>query len=314
MGCQPSNGVAALPVTQGGLMFDSCGVCGGSNKTCVGCDNIPWSGKKFDKCGICGGNSNSSYPQYDFTCVGKIISPPERTRLTVTAGDQVTLIVKAKASDNGNVISWSSKVSAQMTKSSFKSPAQKSLQMGENITYTWTWTPKWSAVSNDYDVCVHLKNTVGTTTETRCFAISVVFCQYVAEAGDTLRSIAQKQFGDVKRSRTLWWLNPIVEYMDQPLQEGFRVDVGRRFKVAKNDTLKYYVNEFGSKYKSVLDTNPLKLHYLQGGRNYVDEMVVDEELKKPKVVDIKYHNYHRQVSYDGTEFCIVSEMDSASRY
>jgi hypothetical protein len=314
--CQGDNstckGCDGQPVTAGGKLFDACGVCGGSNTSCVGCDNVPWSGKRFDKCGICGGNSDSSYPEFDFTCVGKIISPPERTRFTVTAGDQVTLIVKAKASDNENVIT--APTSTQMMQSSFKAPSAKSVQLGENITYTWTWTPKWSDKSNDYPLCVDLKNTMGTITEKRCYIISVVFCQYVAEKGDTLRTIALKQFGDTKRSRTLWWLNPIVDYMDQPLTEGFRVDVGRRFKVAKEDTLKYYVNEFGSKYKSVLDTNPLKLHYLQGGRNYEDEAIVEEALNKTKVVDIQYHNFHRQVSYDGTEFCIVSEMDSASRY
>lgn len=140
------------------------------------------------------------------------------------------------------------------------------------------------------------------------------FCQYVAQAGDTLKTIAMKNFGDVKRSRTLWWLNPMVEYMDQPLADGVRIDIGRRFKVAKNDTLKYYVNEFGSKYKSVLAANPLKVHHLQGGRNWQDDMVVEAGLKKPEVVDIAYQNYFRQVTYDGTEFCIVSEMDSASRY
>lgn len=197
---------------------------------------------------------------------------------------------------------------------SYVAPAGKSSLLGENVTFTFTWTP---SVPMDREVCVNLEDTTGTPAtllDSRCFTISVVFCQAVAEAGDTLKTIALKQFGDEKRSRTLWWLNPLISYMDQPLTEGQRVDVGRRFKVAKNDTLKYYVNEFGSKYKNVVIENPLKVFHLQGGKNLDDGVVVDQGLGKPQVVDVEYQHRDRQVTYDGTEFCIVSEMDSASRY
>ena len=36
--------------------LDACGVCGGSNETCRGCDGVPNSGQVVDNCGICGGN------------------------------------------------------------------------------------------------------------------------------------------------------------------------------------------------------------------------------------------------------------------
>lgn len=32
---------------------DACGVCGGGNATCLGCDEVPNSGKVFDQCGSC---------------------------------------------------------------------------------------------------------------------------------------------------------------------------------------------------------------------------------------------------------------------
>jgi len=324
LGCAPP-GEYAVPIPQGGKVYDACGVCGGSNQTCVGCDNVPYSGKKVDKCQICGGNSNTSYPEFGFTCVGKFITPAALTRFNVTAGNELTLIVKAKASDNRNKIQLdpTKTMPADMatTIKSFKTPAEKSTQLGENVTFTLTWTPKFDPTPptptnepNDYRICLNLVDTTGATVDTRCFLISVVFCQYVANTGETLRTIAVKQFGDEKRSRTLWWLNPSVEYMDQPLKDGARVEVGRRFSVAANDTLKYYVNEFGSTYANVAAANPLKLHYLRGGRNFVDGAVVEEGMGQKPVADIMYHNYHRQVSYDGTEFCIVSEMDSFSRY
>jgi hypothetical protein len=35
--------------------IDSCGVCGGDNSTCAGCDHVPNSGKIVDECGACDG-------------------------------------------------------------------------------------------------------------------------------------------------------------------------------------------------------------------------------------------------------------------
>ena len=39
-----------------GSSLDICGVCGGQNSTCVGCDGSPASGVNIDSCGVCGGN------------------------------------------------------------------------------------------------------------------------------------------------------------------------------------------------------------------------------------------------------------------
>jgi hypothetical protein len=39
-----------------GLEADACGVCGGDNKTCAGCDGVPNSRKVVDRCYVCGGN------------------------------------------------------------------------------------------------------------------------------------------------------------------------------------------------------------------------------------------------------------------
>jgi hypothetical protein len=38
---------------------DACGVCGGNNGTCLGCDRVPLSGKTVDACGVCGGNGST---------------------------------------------------------------------------------------------------------------------------------------------------------------------------------------------------------------------------------------------------------------
>jgi PERQ amino acid-rich with GYF domain-containing protein len=38
---------------------DMCGVCGGTNSTCLGCDGVPNSGKVVDLCKVCGGDSSS---------------------------------------------------------------------------------------------------------------------------------------------------------------------------------------------------------------------------------------------------------------
>ena len=38
---------------------DACGICGGDNSSCVGCDGVPNSGKIRDSCGVCGGDGSS---------------------------------------------------------------------------------------------------------------------------------------------------------------------------------------------------------------------------------------------------------------
>ena len=41
------------------LANDECGMCGGDNSTCLGCDGVPNSGLVDDQCGVCGGDGSS---------------------------------------------------------------------------------------------------------------------------------------------------------------------------------------------------------------------------------------------------------------
>ena len=45
---------SSLPCSQA---LDLCGVCGGDNSICVGCDGKPNSGSQVDMCGVCGGTN-----------------------------------------------------------------------------------------------------------------------------------------------------------------------------------------------------------------------------------------------------------------
>jgi hypothetical protein len=38
-------------------ILDMCGICGGDNSLCLGCDRLPNSGRQWDMCGVCGGNN-----------------------------------------------------------------------------------------------------------------------------------------------------------------------------------------------------------------------------------------------------------------
>eukprot|EP01106_Pelomyxa_sp_JSP_P016867 TRINITY_DN650_c0_g1_i5.p4 TRINITY_DN650_c0_g1~~TRINITY_DN650_c0_g1_i5.p4 ORF type:complete len:157 (-),score=63.33 TRINITY_DN650_c0_g1_i5:112-582(-) len=40
-------------------VYDPCGVCGG-NMSCVACDGVMWSGTVVDVCGKCGGNATGN--------------------------------------------------------------------------------------------------------------------------------------------------------------------------------------------------------------------------------------------------------------
>ena len=42
--------------------LDACGVCGGNNSTCTGCDGVPNSRKVLDDCGVCGGSGGCLAP------------------------------------------------------------------------------------------------------------------------------------------------------------------------------------------------------------------------------------------------------------
>jgi len=53
LSCDPANVTAFV---------DACGVCGGDNSTCTGCDGVLFSNVVFDICGVCGGSND--------TCLG----------------------------------------------------------------------------------------------------------------------------------------------------------------------------------------------------------------------------------------------------
>jgi hypothetical protein len=142
--------------------------------------------------------------------------------------------------------------------------------------------------------------------------IEVTFCEVVAQSGDTLSTISQKEFGDAQYWRTLWWLNPAIAYREQPLASGTRVSIGRVFTVQGNNTVEYYINRFGGSFGKLVEKNPLKLDYLQGGRNYVANQIVARSAGAA-VVDVVYKDFERRITYDGVQYCIVSQMDSYQR-
>jgi len=50
MSCDPSNS---------SRFVDICGICGGDNSVCTGCDGVLFSGAVLDICNVCGGNGDS---------------------------------------------------------------------------------------------------------------------------------------------------------------------------------------------------------------------------------------------------------------
>ena len=61
---------------------DVCGVCGGDNSSCKGCDGKPNSGKVLDECGVCGGDDSSCAG-----CDGRPNSGAELDACGVCGGD-----------------------------------------------------------------------------------------------------------------------------------------------------------------------------------------------------------------------------------
>jgi len=303
LGCAPADGSAPLPLGAGGLTFDRCGVCGGNGSSCVGCDNVPYSKKKFDACGICGGTATKR------GCVSAFVTPAEGARFAVTSGTEITVSLTASASDNDGSI----RLGSFTPGASYQAYSLSSVQTDGVITATFRWTP---SQSGSYPLCVNLYSKSSTISPvqqgSRCVTIEVTFCEVVAQSGDTLSTISQKEFGDAQYWRTLWWLNPAIAYREQPLASGTRVSIGRVFTVQGNNTVEYYINRFGGSFGKLVEKNPLKLDYLQGGRNYVANQIVARSAGAA-VVDVVYKDFERRITYDGVQYCIVSQMDSYQR-
>lgn len=64
--CVLPSGLPATNVTKD-LIVDVCGVCGGDNSSCAGCDQIPYSGKILDRCGNCKHPLDESFNEGVFT-------------------------------------------------------------------------------------------------------------------------------------------------------------------------------------------------------------------------------------------------------
>ena len=86
--------------------LDACGVCGGNNATCTGCDGVPNSGKVYDRCGICGGNGQLCVLDYqlraarDAFCVEVDVMVQWTAPINHSVNDMVTIFSKT----NGSII------------------------------------------------------------------------------------------------------------------------------------------------------------------------------------------------------------------
>ena len=170
------------------------------------------------------------------------------------------------------------------------------------------YRPACIFIAHNHGTKCTLTSTTPTTppqaaVDMRCYNVSITFCEHmVLGEGETLRSIAPSY---TLPWRTLWWLNPTVQYADQPLSPGTRVSVGRVYRVAANETMEYFVREFGSTWSHTLEENPEKVNYLR--QNAGGPVGTN-------VVDLNYKDYQKRVTYEGVEYCIVSKMDSQRRY
>jgi len=191
---------------------------------------------------------------------------------------------------------------------SYVLPAFSSKQVGENVTGTFTWTPR---TSGNYKLCLELRSYLtNITVERTCYTIYSVFCEHITKSAETLETVAAKYSTSW---RTLWWLNPSIGSQTQSLAEGTRVQIGRTYTMPRNTTLATVTNIFGTTYDQLMEYNPLKINYLQGGRQYfadTNEILGYRVTDKP-VIDLQYTDYGNQVEYAGVEFCLKSSGSSA---
>jgi len=321
--CMGCNGTV-IPL--GGLTYDQCGVCGGNGSSCAGCDGIPWSGKKLDKCSLCGGTSTN--------CFANIITPGENSAFQVMSGAQLQLTIQTKIGHPADLVRIQPATAASaptfspsgaslfplgasnIATYSYVAPSLVSTVSGENVRSVLTWTPN---LYGDYRVCVEVINAVSgpvVAKDVRCYRIFVTFCDVaVLDTSSTLEVTAGSVFRDSTLWKTLWWLNPSIQSKDQVLGQYTRVKIGRAFQV-DNSTMKEVVRTFGSTFGNLLNYNPLKITYLQGGSNWIDttQLVVPAQAGSSPIVDLDFQDQKLGITYQGTEYCTVAYMESRSRY
>lgn len=85
--------------------FDGCGVCGGDNSTCAGCDGIPNSQSVLDECGVCGGDGSScadcmGMPNGDYVqdACG-VCRPPNDPNAGITCTDCAGIVLGSSSVD-----------------------------------------------------------------------------------------------------------------------------------------------------------------------------------------------------------------------
>jgi hypothetical protein len=93
----PENFVSHIVQTVNVACFgevDVCGVCGGDNSLCAGCDGVPLSGKTVDICGKCGGDGSTC-------CVRR---PSQASVQYVRLGDDASS--KIRRVKVGDIVVW----------------------------------------------------------------------------------------------------------------------------------------------------------------------------------------------------------------
>jgi hypothetical protein len=231
-------------------------------------------------------------------------------------GRAVSITTNAKTGSNAAVVEVASFVNlADYTLGieSYKPPSLTSVQTGENVTATFSWTPK---ASGSYKLCLNLYNTSNTTGRkvdaTKCLQLEVTFCEYVVSGTqETLLSLAAAY---QMKWRALWWINPTISDQTATLPVGTRVKIGRLYTVraSQNQTLSAVVASFGSTYQFLMDENPLKINYLQGGENFRDNTFFTYKPSEKPVIDLAFSNYGSQASYDGVTYCVRSSADATT--
>lgn len=86
----------ALPLRVHAGARDACGVCGGDNTTCAGCDGVPNSGSTFDLCNRCARPGSGTWNSC-LGCDGVLLSGRGEDTCGVCGGDNSSCLLTAAA-------------------------------------------------------------------------------------------------------------------------------------------------------------------------------------------------------------------------